>query len=374
MQHSDERPNDKTREIYPDQPEEPKNEEQPKARPVKGQKKNFRPIILCLTFLWIGMLPLFAQFEGSITMGLHYTDNVFQLSDYDFESFDDDSSALAFAETTDDLSISTKLDLAYPIHYRWWKFTPSVSGVLSQTLSNTDKYRQDTLLRFRVDRYYWNASLMYGYYPHIYYRHFTDADGSGQLEKYGYQKNLYQADLQLRPLRKATIFAKLSYDDTYYNEYFTEADGHSLTSELGARYAFPSFSLQGSYGFRQFDNTGYQDLDADDGSYDSNIYRGVLRMSPMALSGTSTKDTSWQPYLELSREDRFYQGNSEWYGGREYHYTNTKAGVDVKLSPKWNLSLDYLHIFRKVDSPNASVLRLKEFSENRLGAGVKYNF
>jgi hypothetical protein len=83
---------------------------------------------------------------------------------------------------------------------------------------------------------------------------------------------------------------------------------------------------------------------------------------------------NWHPYLELSKEDRFYQGDSPWYAGREYAIYNTTAGLNFMLHPSWNLSLDYSHIFRNVDSPNESVLRLKEFSENRLSAALSYKF
>lgn len=193
-------------------------------------------------------------------------------------------------------------------------------------------------------------------------------------KKYAYERNLYRTELVLRPHKNVTAFGNIRYEELYYNKYFTEADGDILTTELGARYSFPSFSLQGSYSYKDYQAEGWKDLQANDGSYQSNVFRGVLRLKAMPINGESTRKNSWQPYLELSREDRFYQANDSWYGGREYNSTNTKAGVNVKLSPKWNLSLDYLHIFRNVDSPNGSVLRLKEFSENRLSATVKYKF
>lgn len=367
---------EKVKEIYPEGSEEVKQREAKRIKSSRGliKRKNFRPIILCITLMISAMANLNAQLEGELSLGLSYSDNVFQLSEYDLTRWDEQHQNLSYVETSDDLTLSTRIDLAYPIHYKWWKFTPSVSGTINQNLSNTDKHRQDTILRCRVDRHYWSFTTLYGYYPYIYYRHFKDSDGSQELEKYAYERNLYRAELTLRPHKNITSFANVRYEELYYNKYFTEADGHTITSELGARYDFPSFSLQGSYSYRDYSAEGWKDIDADDGSYQSNIYRGVLRLKAMPISGSSTKNSSWQPYLELSKEDRFYQGDSSWYGGREYYNTNTKAGVNVKLSPKWKLSLDYLHIFRNVDSPNESVLRLKEFSENKLSATVKYKF
>lgn len=376
MQNSENMDMEKAREIYPDAPDCSKQSEPKRVRTPRGltRRKNFRPIILCFAIFLFSLYNLNAKLEGEISLGLGYTDNVFQLSDYDFDRFDSEHENLSYAETTDDLNISTRIDLAYPIHYKWWKFTPSVSGIINQNVSNPDKRRQDTLVRFRVDRHYWSFTTLYGYYPEIYYRHFKDSDGTGELEKYSYERNLYRAELVLRPIKNVTAFGNVRYEDLYYNKYFTEADGNTMTTELGARYSFPIFSVQGSYSYRDYAAEGWKDLEANDGSYQSNIYRGVLRMKAMPISGNSTRQSSWQPYLELSKEDRFYQGNDSWYGGREYATTNTKGGLNFKFSPQWNLSLDYLHIFRKVDSPNESVLKLKEFSENKLSTTLKYKF
>jgi len=364
------------REIYPDQQEEMKYPEEKKVRNPRSlaRKKNFRPIILCLSLFLLAFGMAHAQLEGEISLGAGYSDNLFQLSDDDLSRWENGSSALDWAETTDDLNLFTRVDLAYPIPYRWWTFTPSVTGTISQNLSNKDKYRTDSIARIRVDRHYWSISALYGYYPHIYYRHYKDSDGSGDHEQYSYSRNLYRGDIIIRPMKHFTAFGNLRYEDLYYNKYFSEADGNRLTTELGARYHFPAFTLQGSYAFRTYDNTRYDELNDDDGSYDSNIYRCVLRMKEMPFSGDSTKNQSWQPYLELSREDRFYQGDSQWYGGREYCIYNTTAGLDLKLHPDWKLSLDYLHIYRNVESPNESVLRLKEFSENRFSASVSHKF
>lgn len=365
-----------TQQVYPDRQDEQKNGDGKKIRSPRAleRRRNFRPIILCIGLFLIGLGHANAQIKAEIGLAVEYTDNIFQLSDYDITRWKNDDPKLDFVKSTDDLKLTTRLDLDYPIHYRWWTFTPSVTAKIKQNISNTEKAAHDAIFRIRIDRYYWSLTTLYGYYPYTYYRDFTDSDGTGENEKYSYERDLYRAELVVRPMKKLTTFGNIRYEDMCYNKYFTEADGNRFTTELGARYSFPSFSLQGSYSYRDFDNTGYKELDADDGSYESNSYRGGPRLKPMPFSGESTKKQSWQPYLELSKEDRYFQGNSAWYGGRAYHVYNTKAGLNLKLHPDWKLSLDYLHIFRNVESPSASVLRLKEFSENRLSAAVNYRF
>ena len=49
-------------------------------------------------------------------------------------------------------------------------------------------------------------------------------------------------------------------------------------------------------------------------------------------------------------------------------------GMELFFSPKMNLSLDYSHYFRNVETDNETVQRLKEYSENRLSAVLSYKF
>lgn len=341
---------------------------------LKEGKLKTTAFSLCLVFMLFGLSGLSAQLSTEVSVGASYTDNLFQFSDYDISRWKNGNDKLSYAKSTDDLALAAQLDLAYPMQYRWWTFTPSVTAKISQNVSNTDKHRSDLAARLRVDRYHWSASAMYGYYPYTYYRHYTDSDGTGELEKYSYERDLYRADLIVRPIKKLTAFGNVRYENMYYNEYFTEADGNRTTTELGLRYSFRPFSVQGSYSFQDFDNTGYKNIDREDASYQSNIYRGVLRMKAMPLKGESTKNQSWAPYLELTKEDRYYQGNNAYYGSRVYKIFTTKAGMDFKLKPQLNLSFDYHHINRSAEASSASIIRAKEFSENRISTTLKYKF
>ncbi|HNQ43779.1 MAG TPA: hypothetical protein PKI59_05090, partial [Candidatus Cloacimonadota bacterium] len=194
------------------------------------RKRNFRPIILCLTLVVLSFQGLSAQVQGAVSLGFQYSDNLFQLSDYDFDRYEQNHTNLTYVDTADDLQLTTRIDIEYPMQYRWWKFTPSLTGILQQNVSNTDKYRQDTMLRLRVDRHYWNFTALYGYYPYIYYRHYIDTDGTGELEKYSYGRNLYRADLQLKPVANTTVLLGIRKEDYYYNQFFTEADGSAIQS------------------------------------------------------------------------------------------------------------------------------------------------
>lgn len=358
-----------------EQTEEPVPKLKPARRMGRGTAKPFRPIILSLALLFVifaTRLP--AQFEGSVSLGAGYSDNVFQLSENDLSRFDDHDPALDFVETTDDLSLKANVDLAYPLHYKWWTFTPSVSATVTQFVKNQEKSKRDALLRMRVERHYWNFTALYGYYPDTYVRNYTDTDGTGESEQYSYDRDLLRADLNLKPLKHTTIRLNGRYENYLYNQYFTEFDATATTWGLGLRHNFPVFTLQGDYAYRVLDNRTDQGFPHADASYESNKYSGLIRIRKMPLDDAKPKGPTWQPALELSYEERFFQGLDNWYGGRIDQIYSTSASLDFQLNKNWNLNLDYSHVFRNIDSPSAAVRRAKEFSENRLSAAVKYLF
>lgn len=339
-------------------------------RRINRRVRYFRPIIMMFILLMTIPMLLSAQLTGFATFSAAYTDNLFQLSDYDMDRFDQNASTLDYVDTTDDASLNARIELGYPISYRWWKFTPKVGGTIAQNISNTDKYRRDAYGALSIDRYYWDLDMKYTYSPYIYYRHYNDDDGSDELEKYSYSRNQYDLSGAYRPLRELRIKGKLRVQDYYYNEFFTEADGRATTYELGAAYQFPIFTLDAAYAFKQFDND--PPAGEDDSSYDSNIYKGKLTLQRMPLSDTGT--TTWQPYLAINYEQRYFQGTGNFHNARADYIYNLSTGFGFRFSPTWNLSLDYTHIFRNVDSSSSEVLRLKEFSENRLSSTLRYNF
>ena len=262
-------------------------------------------------------------------------------------------------------------DLAYPFRYQWWKFIPSVTAKVSQNISNPDKQRQDILMRFRVERYYWNFTALYGYYPYIYVRNYIDSDGTGESEKYSYERNLYRGDLNVKPFKNTTIQFHGRYEEYFYNQYWTEYDANATTLGLGARYSFPAFSMGASYNWRVLDNYNH---DAEDASYESDIYKGDIRLKKTPLSASKPKGAAFYPELAMSYEERFYQSDDPRYGGRVDRIYNTNAALNFLLNEQWNIKLDYTHTFRNIESSVEEIRLTKEYSENKFSLTAQYSF
>lgn len=340
-----------------------------KSTKVRIHRK-FLPIIMILLLMFgVVNLPLFAQMDVSLSLGAGYSDNAFRLSEYDLQRFEDQHPNLEFAKTTDDLSIKAKVDLAYAFRYKWYKIEPSLTASFSQNVSNTEKWNRDVLARLAIERYYWDVKLLYGYYPHIYVRDYVDTDGTGKLEHFSYKRNLYRADVNVRPLKKTTLKANFRYEELFYNGYWNEYDGDAKTMGLGFRQNFPVFVLDAMYEYRIFDNW---DKDLEDSSYESNKYSGTLRLKDSPLNSSRKDSPRWSPSLSLSFEERFYSGTVGKNASRVDKIYGTKAGLRFKISKQLNFTLDYSHNLRNVDSPSASVRRLKPYSENQIEAMINY--
>ncbi len=346
-----------------------------KRRLTRLSGKAFRPIILSF-LLTIMIFPglLRAQITGSVSVGARYSDNVFALSDYDFERLNQEHPDLDFVETSDDLSMLANVDLGYKFNYKWWRFTPSVSATISENLQNKEKYRRDALVRFRVDRYYWNFTALYGYYPHTYVRNYTDSDGTGSSEEFVYARDLFRGDLNIRPFTNTSIRLGGRYEIYRYNEFFTEFDSEATTLGGSLRHNFPYFGIEAGYYYKVQDNSQVITDPLEDSSYENNEYEVILLMKKMLLDNNKPSGATWQPSVELSYQERFFQGTDDWYGGRVDKIYGLRGTLSFDLTKAMNLNLDYSHVNRNIESPSATVRRLKEYSENRLSASLSYKF
>lgn len=335
----------------------------------------FQPIVMgFMLMLLLGNLNLWGQMTASIKLHASYTDNAFQLSDYDLQRFLDDNPELNFVRTSDDVIQKLQLNGSYALHYHWWEITPAAQILLSQNLLNTDKYGTDALLSIQIKRLLGDAKVSYGYFPHAYTRDYKDTNGTGLSEKFSYAKNQYRAETQLRPFKNSTFKLGYTQEDYYYNQYFTEFDGRAETWRLGYKHSFPVFYVSGYYDFKVFDTTQTPtQINPDDSSYESNIYGFDLLLKKMPLD-SKYPSVLWRPDLSLSYEEKYYQGSDAWHSGRMDQIYSTDASLAFYLGEVWNINLDYSHSFRNVDISNSSVSKYKDYSENRFGFAVEYNF
>jgi len=334
--------------------------------------RTFHPIIMILTLIFLCLTStLLGEFYGSVDLGVRYTDNAFQLSEYDLNRYEYD---LEFVHQSDDVVLNTLLFAAYQTHWRWWKIQPFAQSNMSQNLLNPAKQRFDIMGGIKVIRKLGEAGVYYGYYPDIYIRDYNDSDGTNEMEKFSYDKNLYRADLKVRPLKNSTVSLDYRLEKLYYNEYFTEFDGDIDTWTLGWQQSFPTFYIDASYGFKQYQTDKQNTLDnPEDASYESNIYAFGILLKKMPLDDRYPY-VQWRPELDLRFEERYFQGSDSWHAGRKDNINTTTGALHFYLGETWNLKLDYSHIFRNVEAAYSSVRKYKEYSENRFGITARYKF
>jgi hypothetical protein len=344
-----------------------------KKRTIVRKSKPFQPIIM-MFILIIGILPLSAQFSGSVKFGTEYTDNAYQLSEFDINRFENGSTELDFVNNSDDVMLSTTLAGKYDLHYRWWLIQPGVGIHASQNLLNPDKQKADFTGSLKIMRRLGDLEVAYGYFPYIYLRDYRDTNGSELFEKFSYAKNQYRLRANLRPSKPVVVSLEYIRDEYFYNEHFTEFDGSQDTWKLGGKYSFPLFNVDASYAFKNFETEiASTQVNPEDASFESNVYAFGFQLKKMPLD-TKYPKVTWRPDLNLSYEERFFQGLDSWHIGRTDKIYNTDASFQFYFGSDWNINLDYSHAFRNVDAVNTSVRKYKEYTENRFGIFAGYSF
>lgn len=330
-------------------------------------------IVLLLVFILVGSL-LSAKFNGNVQLSMTYSDNAFQLSQFDLQRNENGHPDMQFVESADDIIFDTRINGFYDTAWRWWQIQPSMQINASENLLNTDKSKADFIAGVSVKRMFGDLGLYYGYSPDNYIRHYKDSDGTGMQDKYSFAKNLYKAALNIRPVNKSTVSLEYRLEEYFYNKYFTEFDGDIETWMLGFRQSFQTFYFSASYGYRVYETEKGVSVDnPEDASYESNIYGVGLLIKKMPLD-PKYPSVYWRPELNLRFEQRYFQGGDDWHRGRTDNINTTNTSLKFYFGDKWNFNLDYSHIFRNVDAVNSSVVKYKEYSENRFGTSVRYQF
>lgn len=327
----------------------------------------FLSLLLCLPLL---------SFAGNFSLqtgtDATYTDNAFQLSDHDLDRFDDDNSALSYIETSDDFILKPYLKAMYDTKWAGLQISPSMKGQWQQYCSNTDKSKYYLLSSIDFSKKQWDLNLTYGYYPNNYLRQYKDTDGTGSLEKYEYDKNLYKAEVGYSPITKIKLMGYYKYEQYYYNEYWKEYDGDATTIGAGVRFSLPAWYLTGWYYYRDLTTDGTPSSSAEeassDASYESNLYSFTLQAKKIYLN----KKQAIRPTFSFDIDQRYYQGNDSFHAGREDMTYTLGAGVTYYVTRNLDISLDYSHLFRNVSSDNSTVALYKEYTENQITVGANY--
>jgi hypothetical protein len=336
--------------------------------------KSFRPIILCLAFALLLIIPqLNAQFYGSLEQGAAYTDNAFQLSDYDLQRKEQGNPDFDFVNSADDAILKTRFNLAYETRWRWWVLQPNIQATGTGYVLNSEKTRFDFAAGLSISRKLGSIGFSYGYTPEVYVRNYIDTGGTGQSEEFSYARNLYKSDLNLKPFKASTVTLEYSLEQQYYNKYFTEFDGDITTWTLGWKQSLPAIYVDAAYGYKVYDTSAGNIDNPEDASYESNVYDIGILVKKMQVD-SRYQTVTWRPELNLQFENRYYQGSDTMHRGRTDNLNTTNAILHFYFGEVWNLNLDYSHIFRNVDAVDSNVRKLKEFGENRFGLALRYSF
>jgi len=321
-------------------------------------------------------------FELSAGTTIGYNDNVFSLSEYDRQRFDEGNQALtSFVDSADDLIVNPYIRGRYPVNLGEYTVTPYINLNYYQYLNNSEKTNYSILSGLFNSYGNFNLNLYYGYYADLYVRDYSDTDGTEEYENFIYEKNLYRLYSYFSLGRLDTPLLYLQVEDYYHSENFTEYDGTATTFGLGWRRSFPTFYLRFFYYYRDFAaaNTDYvlEDVTSNDRitdpTYESNIYDFQFRNKLVNLS----EDHQIRPYFGFRFENRFYTTDlpvnvSPFQSTRNDKRYRFSAGCEFYLIDNFIITLDYNYFLRDSYSDNDSVAKYKDYSQQSISVDLEY--
>jgi hypothetical protein len=334
------------------------------------------------TFFLLLMLLLCSRLhttDFSLRLTLLYDSNPFNLSDSERDSFLD-GRAFHYIETSDDLIQRLSLRVSDTFTVKSTDFTPFINPSFTNFAQNSDKNAFSLLTGVNTRYQKFSANLSYGYYPQNYVRRYIDSDGTGDREKFDYQKMMWRMSASYRYSPHIIPLFYLKYEYYHHNRYFIEYDAPAWTTGLGWRFSTRLGTAEMMYKYRTYtpssDHSHIQYIidNVKDGAYHSNIYELTFRTKRYYHTLSD-----YRLYASLALDDRYYQSTiplvvDQFHTGRNDLTTTIKIGSDIWMSKHFNLNVDLLYRYRKVTSGHQPVIRAKEYDKFQISTTVEYRF
>lgn len=325
------------------------------------------------------IISLNAESRIDLGMGLGYTNNLYELSDSDMDNFEN-SSGFDYVETSDDFIQKLSLGYFYTYRSKDFRFSPSAKINSSFCLNNPDKNNVFLAGGFNSRYEKIQVDARYTFYPKNYVRMYKDSDGTGDLEKYTYEKNMYKISGEYIINKKISPGLYLKYENYYFNKYFTESDANAVTFGFGNTWNNAWGDLKTYYYFRHYinesDNEMMQEIIENDknSSYDSNIFE---------VKFTAKKRYStwfdYKPFICFTYRTDYYQTDLDVstdpvHSGRIDHKYTINPGIEIFLLKNLNFRLDLVQDIRRVKSDNVNLNDTKDFNKTQILGNFTWSF
>ncbi|MEA1973430.1 MAG: hypothetical protein U9N34_09085, partial [Candidatus Cloacimonadota bacterium] len=256
-----------------------------------------------------------AQIGIDFSQDISYETNIFRLSHEDITKFENGNSEFSFVKSRDDIIYNPSLEINYKFNFRKFSTNPSIKLSKNYYYNNSEKNSYAIYASVNNDLNFLHMNLSVGTNMNNYARDYADhdADNDGNFDNdvfqpYKYDKNMYKIYLYKR-IYDIIPISYLKYEEYFYNKYFTEHDGNSLSVGFGTKFVFSNSYLKLFYEYRTFVTNNHNDFDTNvkpdyfrDSSFDSNKYSIELKTKKIDF----IIKNAIRPKISYSFEQKFY--------------------------------------------------------------------
>lgn len=339
---------------------------------------------LFFSVLLTGSLLSAWNFYGNVELETIYDDNILNLSDNDLQRFDAGDEEKFKIETSDDLIISSKINLSLK-HHEFFSHTQILRTILKFNKYSKNDIKDNFYFAFII-RQYLSAKLdiacYYYFYPEIFVNRYDSMmDQSDSYRDFTYAQNKYFSKIRYRFLDNWEISYRFDFAQQYYNKYFTEYDAEKFENSLEIAAELAKWlELKLGYTFIESNSAG-EDAYFDpaqietikDASYEGNSYKILFDLKKIIKIGQNPLSAK----IGFSLDERFFQTDNR---GDTYHFKRNDRtlqfnfGLERKLFTAYKLSFDYRWEKRNTESFLTSVERDKNYQANKFSLSLQYNW
>ncbi len=344
-----------------------------------------KKIILLLIYINISITSYALQYTKlniDLTERFTYNNNILSLSKSDISKLRNGEGKDKFhIETTDDLIINSRLSADCYLKFKKQRYSKLFANVnFEHLLKNSIKDTRDFSLGIfsRYDFIY--GELRYTFSPDNYVAHYKDADLNPPIYKpYTYEKEIYGSYLGFIPLADWKLEFHYSYQNFYYNKYFTEYDAKRNVYGGFIKKEFRNVSVKLGYFYTDHncrgygrDEQSYSSSDKSDYSFLEDTYKIKLYMKNIKVANRRF-DFDFLNFISYRAytSDKGAHIDPFHYGVEEYRLW-IKFQINTELSKRIDIAVGDIINIRDKSSDFIDISKYKDYHLNQVYFELRY--
>ena len=337
---------------------------------------------IILVLLLISAVNLYAlqytKLNIDLTEKFIYNNNILSLSKSEMDNFQNGENADKFhIKTADDLIFHSRISVNYYLKFKKNKYAKffcdgNFENLLKNSIKDTRDFSAGIFAKYNFVYY----EFQYAFSPDNYIAHYKDNEF---YKPYTYEKEAYSSYLGFEPLSDWNLEFHYSYQNFYYNKYFTEYDAQRNVYGGYIKKTFQNVSLKLGYFYTEHncrgyarDEQSYSLSDKSDYSFLEDTYKIKLHLKNIKIANRKfVFDFHNFIYYRVYTSEKKADIDPFHYGVEEYRISS-KIQLSTELFNGLCIAVGDIINIRDKSSDFIDISRYKDYRSNQIYLGLTY--